>query len=328
MGLHFGEGWAQSWLETVGTKGLLGLITILVALVALALPAALTIGTIVDPGTLQVATDNPSPHGYTVSLLIFLIPDVLMCWWIYKKAPAKLDYVAFAVTVVLITLVGTVLDLFLCYHWFEFPNTGAVLGLYLPAYEWGVGWHSGYLPIEEWGFYSLGGLFMVSLYVTGDLFWMKASSHPRFTDHARSVRGNLIQLNWAAVWIGLAVIALGWGYKAWFTANPGFPGYFAFLTVIGVVPTVLFLPTVRPVINWQAFSLLYAVLLGVSLLWEATLGVPYNWWNYKHEAMLGIFVGPWAGLPLEAVMMWFVSVWGATIVYIVLRLWHHGQAQA
>ena len=35
----------------------------------LILPAALTLRTVVDPGALHLTTENPTPSGYTVSLL-------------------------------------------------------------------------------------------------------------------------------------------------------------------------------------------------------------------------------------------------------------------
>ena len=42
----------------------------------------------------------------------------------------------------------------------------------------------------------------------------------------------------------------------------------------------------------------------VSMLWEATLALPYGWWNYQRETMTGIFIGAWSGLPIEAIIVW------------------------
>jgi hypothetical protein len=102
--------------------------------------------------------------------------------------------------------------------------------------------------------------------------------------------------------------------------GPGFPSYFCFLILIGVLPPMFTLKSVAPVINWQAFSFMYAVLLLVSVIWEGTLGVPYGWWNYRHEQMLGIYIGPWRELPVEAVLMWLVAAWAVVIFYETFRL--------
>ena len=47
-------------------------------------------------------------------------------------------------------------------------------------------------------------------------------------------------------------------------------------------------------------DLTFIALVFVSVIWEATLGVPYQWWTYREDEMLGIFVTAWANLPLEA----------------------------
>jgi hypothetical protein len=42
-----------------------------------------------------------------------------------------------------------------------------------------------------------------------------------------------------------------------------------------------FFPTARPFINWRAFSLTLFIIVLVSLIWEATLAVPYQWWGFQ-----------------------------------------------
>jgi len=37
---------------------------------------------------------------------------------------------------------------------------------------------------------------------------------------------------------------------------------------------------------------------------SATLAVPYGWWGYQQKQMMGLFIGAWAGLPIEAVVVW------------------------
>src|SRR5439155_10637740 len=40
----------------------------------LIVPAAIELRTVVHPGVLRVTSDNPTPFGYTWSLLLFIIP--------------------------------------------------------------------------------------------------------------------------------------------------------------------------------------------------------------------------------------------------------------
>jgi hypothetical protein len=59
----------------------------------------------------------------------------------------------------------------------------------------------------------------------------------------------------------------------------------------------------------------------VSLLWEATLAIPYGWWGYQNEEMMGISILAWGGLPLEAVALWIAVTYATVIVFEVIKLW-------
>ena len=48
-------------------------------------------------------------------------------------------------------------------------------------------------------------------------------------------------------------------------------------------PSAALLPAAMPVINWRAFSLAVFIILLISLLWEATLAVPYGWWGFQDQ---------------------------------------------
>ena len=99
--------------------------------------------------------------------------------------------------------------------------------------------------------------------------------------------------------------------------------YFLFIMLIGFLPTVLFLETIAPFVNWRAFGFAYVNLTLISLIWEATLGVPYNWWNYRHDHMLGIKIPAWSSLPVEAVLLWLVVAWDCVIAYELFRVFFH-----
>jgi hypothetical protein len=77
----------------------------------------------------------------------------------------------------------------------------------------------------------------------------------------------------------------------------------------------LFFPVANPYINWRAFSLAFFFILLVSLFWEATLTVPYQWWGYQPRQMIGLTINGFSGLPVEAPMLWMGITWATIIVY-------------
>ena len=48
---------------------------------ALIVPAAITLRAVIHPVILQPTSDNPTPLGYTWSLLLFVIPIAALGWW-------------------------------------------------------------------------------------------------------------------------------------------------------------------------------------------------------------------------------------------------------
>ena len=84
---------------------------------------------------------------------------------------------------------------------------------------------------------------------------------------------------------------------------------------------MLLFPSAVPVVNWRAFSLVLFVILLTSLLWEATLGVPYGWWGYQPKQMMGIFVTAWNYLPIEAICVWIAVSFQTVMVYEVVKRW-------
>lgn len=105
--------------------------------------------------------------------------------------------------------------------------------------------------------------------------------------------------------VGAALIAAAFRCKRWFSdVREGLPGYFIVPVAGGLIPSMSFYPVTRRFINWRALSLTMYFILLVSMLWEATLALPYGWWNYQHHAMIGVFIGAWSNLPIEAVLVW------------------------
>jgi hypothetical protein len=63
------------------------------------------------------------------------------------------------------------------------------------------------------------------------------------------------------------------------------------------------------------------IIVLVSLLWEATLAVPYKWWGFQDAQMTGLFIKAWARLPIEEVGVWIAVTYATVIVFEVFKLW-------
>jgi hypothetical protein len=89
------------------------------------------------------------------------------------------------------------------------------------------------------------------------------------------------------------------------------------LLVIG--PTALLFTKLKSLVNGRAMVFTGQAIFLISLGWEVTLALPYGWWGYNPDYMLGLFVSPWFGLPIEAAFLWFVSGWSSVFVFELLR---------
>jgi hypothetical protein len=63
------------------------------------------------------------------------------------------------------------------------------------------------------------------------------------------------------------------------------------------------------------------MMLVVSLMWEVTLALPYGWWNFRDQQMLGIRVTAWSRLPIEEVYIWIGVTYASVIVYEIVKRW-------
>jgi hypothetical protein len=282
----------------------------------LIIPFALTLRTITQPRppypNLQA---NPTPHGYTWSLSLFIVPVVLLACWLGRRWESRIQNRAFWITSFIVSGSGILLDVFFGLSFFKFPNRGAVLGLCFYGYSFSLGWQKT-IPIEEIGFYIFGILAVLLVYVWGDEFWFRAynvDDAPRRSTRLR----DLFSFHPASAWFGTAVFLLGFFYKK-FGPQPdhaGFPGYFLFLTLVALTPSVVFFPVASPFINWRAFSLGFLFILLVSLFWEATIAVPYQWWDFQPKPMLGLFINGFCRLPVEEPLLWLGVTWATVILY-------------
>ena len=280
----------------------------------IALPAALTLHTDRISSVVDVSAPNPSPYGYTVSLLLFVVPILVIGFWFVPLERVKISRKAFWLTIAVLFPLGAVLDFFFAHLFLRFPNPNATLGIKAPALHGGV-------PLEEYLFYLTGFIAMLLIYIWLDEYWLRAYTIPseavERADFERLICFHPQSLILAAVLIGGAIF-----YKKMLSPDPaGFPGYFTFLTLTALAPSAALFPMARPVINWRAFSLTLFMILVTSVLWEATLGVPYGWWGYQASQMMGLSITAWAGLPIEAVGVWIVVVYTTVIVYEIVKRW-------
>jgi len=283
-------------------------------LAMVALPAGIALRTVRVAATTQIPSANPTPHGYTWSLLLFAVPIVVIAWWFLPSEGIEVPQRAFWRTIWILVPFGFALDFFFANRFFFYPNRGATLGIGAPAL-------GGDVPLEEYLFYFTGFLAVLLIYVWLDEYWLVAYNIPDYAGEAKQIPRLLKFHPWSLI-VGLALIAAAILYKKLRSPIPeGFPGYFTVLVAGGLIPSAGFFPTARRFINWRAFSLTLFMILLISMFWEATLAVPYGWWGYQQKQMMGLFIGAWSGLPLEAVTVWIAVTYATTMVFEIVKIW-------
>jgi hypothetical protein len=284
-------------------------------LAMIVIPAALTLHSVNSPGKLEVGPD-PSPHGYTWSLLLFIVPVLAITLWFLPSEGLEIPQRAFWRTIGILVPLGCLLDIIFAQWFFSYPNTTATLGIPAPALGRPV-------PIEEYVFYFTGFMAVLLLYIWLSEYWLAAYSVPDYPAEAKSMR-RLLKFHPTSLILALILIAAAWVYKKHFAPvaeQDGFPGYFTVLVAGALIPAMSFYPVARRFINWRAFSLTLFFMLLVSELWEATLALPYGWWGFQHRQMIGLFVGAWSNLPIEEVCVWIAVTYATTIVFEVVKVW-------
>jgi hypothetical protein len=282
-------------------------------LVMIAIPAGLTLHTVRVPPAIDLTAQNLTPYGYTISLLLFIVPILAISVWFLPKEEVHVSRKSFWLTIGLLFPVGALLDFFFARFFFTFPNPNATLRITAPALGGGV-------PMEEYLFYFTGFLAVLLIYVWLDEYWLAAYSIP--VDSAeRTNFDRLLRFHPESLILGLAFIAGAILFRHFVVGSPGFPGYFVFLVIGALGPSALLFPSALPVVNWRALGLTFFLILLISLLWEATLAVPYGWWGYRDAQMVGIYITAWSHLPIEAVCLWCAVTYATAIFYEVVRRW-------
>jgi hypothetical protein len=288
-------------------------------LLLIVIPAGITLHAVRVPATIEIGSANPTPHGYTWSLLLFVVPIAVIGGWFLPQERLRIPRRAFGLTLALLVPVGFGLDFFFANRFFVYVNPGATLGIHAPA----IG---GAIPVEEYVFYFTGFLAVLLLYVWTGEYWLAAYCVPDPRTESAKIR-RFLSFHPASLLAGVVLIAAAVLYKKFLSPVPaGLPEYFIALVIGSTVPSMALFPAARNFIHWRALSLTLFMILLISLFWEATLAVPYGWWGYRPEKMTGLFIGAWAGLPIEAVLVWISVTYTTTIVYEVLKIKLHRNA--
>lgn len=279
-------------------------------------PAAITLHTVHVSALAPAAAKDfySSRYGYTCSLFLFIIPILVIVVWFIPQEKIKISQKSFWWTICLLFPIGAGLDFFFAQYFFIFPNAGATLGIKAPALGRPV-------PVEEYVFYLTGFICILLLYILFDEYWLKAYNVAGEAAE-RAAFQRLLHLHWKSVLFGAVAIAGATFYKRFLSDSPaGYPGYFIFFVFVSLVPSSLLLPTVRPLINWRAFSLTAVLIVLISLMWEATLAIPYGWWNFQDRSLIGIRITAWGNLPIEEVFLWMTVSYSTVIIYETIKCW-------
>jgi hypothetical protein len=288
--------------------------TSVILILTIFVPAAITLRSIDHPREPVAVALNASPLGYTQSLTLFAVPVVVLGLWFLWHPFYRLQRRAFWLTMGVLIPTGILLDVLRANAFFRFPNRRAVVGVWVPV----VG--GGTVPVEEFLFYALGFVAVLLSYIWCDEYWLAAYKVPDRVDPARTP-DRAIRFHWPSLAIGAAACGAAILYKKLLSGSPeGFPGYFIFLALTAVIPSMFLYPTAAPCINARALSFTFFLLLLVSLMWEATLAIPYQWWDYNPRQMIGMFIPPWCRLPIEAALVWSVVSYATVIWYEAMKV--------
>ena len=312
-------------------QDLLGLVALMAMLAFAGTLAMVRIGVSqqpVDPAL------NPSPLGYTFSLALFALPCAVFGVWLSRSHQTTEQRKACFLTLMLLIPLGFVLDFLFGRTFLTFPNHQATLGILLPGYNfrsgwrglWGPGWEP-FLPLEEFIFYALGFAAILLTYIWGDEILFRANKVDDRQRTPRVFRGWKATLSfWLAV--GAVLFGIAWLIRGSVPSQSGkaFPGYFLFLLVGSILPSLFCSRVAFQFINWRALTTGWLFIMAISQFWEASLAVPYGWWGYEPDQMMGIFFKAHCDLPVEAVLVWTLGSWTTVIIYeTILTALHAGR---
>lgn len=292
--------------------------TVFYTILLLLVPATFTLLSVIDANKLIVTSTNPSPLGYTISLTLFILPVTTLGIWLFRHPYLSIQKSAAKTTLLILIPAGIVLDILFGSTYFNFANEAATLGLQIPVL-------GGTVPIEEFVFYIFGFTLILFLYIWCDEYWLSAYNDGDYTTYSSNIE-RILHFHWFSLLIGAGLLVAAICYKKIFAEDSqGFPWYFTYLIFAAIIPACGLYPTVKKFINWRAVNFTCTTMLLISLMWEVTLALPYGWWGYNSEAMMGIYIKPWANLPLEAVVVWICVSFTSIFIYEAVKIWRYSK---
>ena len=272
-------------------------------------------------------------YGYTYSLILLVVPLLGLSLWYYlvrrydKDGRLKALMRAVVNNTLLTGILFVVFDAIFASLLFDFPDPRSVLHFRFPGYTWkgdcSTIWHiyrltSCYektIPYEEVAFYLLGAAVLRGMYLwaSEDFLVLYTMEHSEYMTEARRVK-RLLSVNWRVVALMAAILAAGIWFKHRIDGG-GYPTYLLLETLIISSPMVFLYTRVRPFINTRALLMVIVLQVLVSLIWEVTAALPYGWWSYERDQMIGKLVNPWSDLPIEACLFWIAVGWSAMFAH-------------
>jgi hypothetical protein len=257
---------------------------------------------------------------YFTSLVLWGIP-ILYLWPVFNMLTAEgtgRRRRALRLTVASIVGLGVVLDFVLGYLTLRWPGCSAPPGA--GPYVWCLPAVGTRIPIEELLFYAMGPAAIVLVYACADERWLSRYNPP----------DNLLDLKLIQPSPPLLAVAAGAVLAAlvlW-RVNGNFPTYFLFISAGAVLPAMLLYRAIGNLTNWPAFAVTTLYVIVTSLIWEATLAIPREWWGYQPSGMVGVTIAAWsrgdAIFPVEAAVVWLFAPFSSILSYEFAKaLTHH-----
>ena len=328
----FSSGGAEDWLKVFA-------FVLVWAMAVVIAVSFITVSSVHDP-RLWKQPEYTLKYGYTYSLVLVLLPLLGLAWWyrISRKSDTdgrlKALIKAVLVNAAIAGVVLVVFDIVFAMLLFEFPHQESVIGRYIWGYTWqgecSTIWtiyrlSSCYdltIPIEEVAFYVGGAAVLRGMYIwaSEDFLDKYTIAHDHYVREAKATAARgLVSINWRVLALMVALLVGGYTFKHYWGGG-GFPVYL-FLQILIVASPLTFLYTrVRPFINTRALLMVMVLQVLVSVIWEATAALPYGWWDYRREYMIGSFVYPWAKLPIEACFFWVAVGWSAMFLHEAMKI--------
>jgi hypothetical protein len=285
----------------------------------IAVPATFALLTVNVPPSVDAAPPI-TPFGFTMSLLLFLVPILAISFWFLPKEGVRVSHRSFFRTIAFLFPLLIVIDFLFTRNFFVFPNSGATLRIAAPALGGGV-------PVEQYLYHVAGVVAALITYIWLDEYWFAEYSVPGDAT-TRTDFDRLLHFHPRSALLGIALLAGAFAFRMFFVSTPGFPGYFLALVVVALGPSMALFSSALPVVNWRAFGFTLVLMLLINLLLEATLAMPYGWWGFRDSQMIGIYITAWSRLPIEEVFVWCAFTYSTVLVYEIIRRWQSSGKRA